>query len=153
LAVWVVAFGSAAPNVVVGGIVVAGAIALALRRMAPRWPEAFLHPVEAVRFAIFFMGQLARSTWDVVWSLRLPGRELHPAIVEVPLRVRTRNEVSLLMNAISFTPGTVALELHDHHLYVHVLHVRPTDDVLANIAALEDRIIAAFGSHQATSSD
>lgn len=144
--VWVAAFGTAAPNVLVGGVVVAGTIAFLLRRFAPRWPEAFLHPVAAGRFLVFFTVQLVKSTWDVIWSLRLSPEELHPAVIEVPLRLRTRNEVTLLMNTISFTPGTVTLELHGEHLYVHVLNVRDEAEVLASIAELEDRIAAAFGA-------
>lgn len=145
LAVWIAAFGAAAPNVVVGGILVAGALALVLRRMTPRWPGALLRPLEALRFVGFFVVQLVRSTLDVVWSLRLSDDELRPAIVEVPIRAQTRNEVALLANTISFTPGTVALELHGEHVYVHVLHLRQPEAVLDDIRMLEERIIAAFG--------
>lgn len=143
--VWVAAFGSLAPNVLLGGAVVAGTIAWALRKLAPRWPHAFWHPIEAIRFVAHFTTQLVAATWDVVWSLRLGHGEVHPAVIEIPLRVKTRNEVTLLMNAISFTPGTVALELHDNNLYVHVLTTDDPEGVAAEIAVMEDHIIAAFG--------
>jgi multicomponent Na+:H+ antiporter subunit G len=141
LAVWLFAVWVA----VVGGIVVAATVAYALRRLAPRWPRAFVHPIHAVRFIVHFTGRLIAATWDVARSLRRRPDELRPAIVEVPLRVRTRNEVTLLMNSISFTPGTVALELHEDHLYVHVLTTDEPDRVVAEIAQIERRIMAAFG--------
>lgn len=144
--VWVAAFGSLAPNVVVGGLVVSTTVALLLRRLAPRWPGALRHPVATLRFVGFFARQLVAGTWDVIRSLRLRPDELRPAIVEVPLRATTRNEVSLLMTAISFIPGTVSLEVHDTHLYVHVLTTDDPTEVVAEIAAIEDRIIAAFGT-------
>lgn len=142
--VWIAAFGSLAWNVVLGGIVVAGGIAWALRGLAPRWPRAFLHPIAAGRFVAHFSGQLVASTWDVIVSLRFRGEEIQPAVLEVPLRVRTRNEVTLLMNSISFTPGTVALELHDHNLYVHVLNTDDPTSVVEEIRVMEGKIMAAF---------
>ena len=143
-AVWVAAFGSVAPNVLVGGLIVAGILAWAMRHLAPRWPRAALHPIAALRFAGHFTAQLVASTWDVVKALRLSPEEVRPAIIEIPLRVRTRNEVTLLMNSISFTPGTVALELHGHNLYVHVLTTDDPHDVVAEVAAMEDAVMAAF---------
>ena len=48
------------------------------------------------------------------------------------------------MNAISFTPGTVALELHDQNLYVHVLDTDDPDAVVSEIRTMESKIMAAF---------
>ena len=143
---WIAAFGSVAPNVVVGGAIVAGAVAYAFRHLSPRWPRLLLHPLAAARFFSYFLVQLVRSTWDVVLTLRVPADRLRPAIIEVPLRVRNRTEVALLMNSISFTPGTVALELHDEFLYVHALDVDDPQEVIASIAELERRIMAMFGT-------
>ena len=148
-AIWVAAFGSVAPNVLIGGLLVAGALAVAFRRLAPRWPRAVLHPVAALRFAGHFMAQLAASTWDVIRALRLSPDEIRPAIIEIPLRVRTRNEVTLLMNSISFTPGTVALELHGRNLYVHVLTTDDPAAAVAEVAAMENAIMAVFSGPEA----
>lgn len=144
--VWIAAFGTLTPGVIAGGLAVSGLVAWTFRGLAPRWPSAFLHPIAAWQFAWFFLGQLVMSTWDVIWSLRLPPEDIHPAILEVPLRVRTRNEVTVLMNSISFTPGTVALELHDSNLYVHVLTTRDPDRDLEAIAAMESHVMAVFRS-------
>jgi len=141
---WIAAFGSLAPNVVIGGAVVAGVIAWAFRGLAPRWPRALLHPAAAGAFVVHFTGQLIASTVDVIRSLRLGPDRIAPAVLEVPLRVRTRNEVTLLMNSISFTPGTVALELHDSNLYVHVLNAEHPDEVVAEIRLMESKIMAMF---------
>lgn len=142
--VWVAAFGSLAWNIILGGVVVAGGLAWLLRGFAPRWPSAFLHPVAAGRFVAHFTAQMVVATWDVIASLRFRGEEIQPAVLEVPLRVRTRNEVTLLMNSISFTPGTVALELHDTNLYVHVLNTDDPTAVVDEIRRMETKIMAAF---------
>ncbi len=150
--VWMAAFGSLAPNVIAGGLLVAGIVAFVFRRLAPKWPRLLLHPIAVVRFIRYFVVQLAVSTWDVIWALRLAPSELAPAVVEIPLRVRTRNEVTLLMNSISFTPGTVALELHDHHLYIHVLNTDDPARVVGEVKRMEDHIADMFGSGSRTES-
>lgn len=146
LLAWVAAFGSLAPNVILGGVLVAATVAFLFRHLAPRWPRLFLHPIAALRFVRHFIAQLVASTWDVIVSLRLPPAAISPAVLEVPLQVRTRNEVALLMNSISFTPGTVALELHDQNLYVHVLNTDDPERVLAEIREMERHIMEMFGS-------
>lgn len=142
---WVAAFGSVSPNVVVSGVVVASGVAYAYRLFAPRWPRALLHPVAAGQFVAYFIRQMAVSTWDVIRALRLPPEQLHPAVLEVPLRALNRSEITLLMNSLSFTPGTVALELHEHHLYVHVLDARDPGGTVRSIITMESKIIAAYG--------
>lgn len=149
LAVWVAAFGSVAPNVVVGGVAVAIGITYGFRTVAPRWPGALLHPVAAARFAVYFIGRMAVSTRDVIFALRLRPDQIRPALLEVPMKARTRSEVTLLMNSLSFTPGTVALEVHDRCLYVHVLDVRDPNAAVRDIVAMEARIMALFGDDPA----
>ena len=144
--VWVALFGSLEPNVVIGGGAVAIGVAFIFRHLAPRWPRALAHPIAALRFMAYFISQLAVSTWDVVMALRLSPEQLQPAVIDVPLRVRNRTETTLLMNSISFTPGTVALELHDRQLFVHVLDTDDPDAVVATIQAMEGYIMGMFGS-------
>ncbi len=146
LLVWVALFSSFGADVLVGGVVVATIITVALRSLAPRWPEALLHPIDALRFAGHFLGQVAAATWDVLRTIVRSPADLRPAVIAVPLEVRTRNEITMLMNAISFTPGTVAMELHNGYLSVHVLDTDDPSDVIAEIKTMEGRIMAAFGS-------
>ena len=144
--VWVALFGSLAPNIVLGGIAVAAGVSYLFRHLAPRWPRALAHPIAAGRFVVYFVGQMVVSTWDVVWALRLSPEQLRPAVIDVPLRVRTRTEIALLMNSISFTPGTVSLELHDRLLFVHVLDTDDPDAVVATIQTMEQYIMDMFGT-------
>jgi multicomponent Na+:H+ antiporter subunit G len=142
--VWVAVFGSPGANVIAGGAVVAGSLSLVLWRLAPRWTRAGVRPAAWLRFVGHFIAQLVAATWDVIWALRLRPDQIRPAVIEVPLRVRSRTEATLLMNSISFTPGTVALELNGDRLYVHVLSTGDPQRVIDEIVVMEDRIAAAF---------
>jgi multisubunit Na+/H+ antiporter MnhE subunit len=88
----------------------------------------------------------------VILALRLTPSQIRPAILEVPLRAVNRSEVTLLMNSLSFTPGTVALELHERHLYVHVLDARDPGRIVRDIITMEDKIIAALGGDPSAAS-
>jgi len=143
--VWIAAFGSLAPNVIVGGLIASVVVAAVTRWLSLRWPRAFVHPIAAARFVGYFLGQMIVSTRDVIAALWVPRDQLRPAILAVPVQVQTRNEVTLLMNSISFMPGTVALELHDEQLYVHVLTTDDPAAVVGEIANLESKISDAFG--------
>lgn len=143
--VWLAVFGSLRGNVVVSGVVVAAVVGFAFRRLAPRWPRSLLRPGAFVGFVGYFIGQLFVATWDVALALLRPVHELRPAVVDVPVIVATRNELALLMTAISFTPGTVALEVHADLLYVHVLSRKPLEDVIAGIMTMQRRVASSFG--------
>ncbi len=142
---WIALFGSLRPNVIAGGLVVSGVLAMLLRELAPRWPEVLKHPIATAAFAWYFASQVAAGTSQVIRTMALPADKIRPAVVEAPLRLRTRSEIMLLMNAISFSPGSVALEIRDDHLYVHVLTTDDPNEVVAKISEMEARIAAAFG--------
>lgn len=149
LFVWVAAFGTVTPGVLIGGVLVSGVVGWALRSFAPRWPEALLHPIAALRFVWHFLGQMAEATWQVAVATVRRTDTLRPAVIEVPIVARTRNEITLLTNSISFTPGTVALELEGARLFVHALHADDPDVIVGDITSLERFIIAAFGGSAA----
>ena len=98
----------------------------------------------------YFNAQLAASTWGVIRSLGRPRSELRPAVIEAPLQLRSRNEITLLMTSISFTPGTVALEVHGSTLVVHVLTTDDPEAAVANITEMERRIHESFGGSSHT---
>ena len=105
-----------------------------------------MRPLAAGRFVVHFVGQLVASTWGVIVALRLTRDQIRPAVIEVPLRMRSRTEITLLMNSISFTPGTVALELDHHRLFVHVLDTEDPDGVVADVQTMERHIMEMFGT-------
>ena len=79
-------------------------------------------------FAAFFAWELLLANLRVAYSVLAPRKRLRPGIVAVPLDVQTDTEITLLVNLITLTPGTLSLDVSDDRnvLYVHTLYV---DDV------------------------
>ena len=67
---------------------------------------------------------------------------MHPAIVEVPVNVKSDHEILALVNLISITPGTLSLDISDNKekLYVHAMYAKDTGKLIADIHQLERKI-------------
>ncbi len=145
-AVWVALWGVAEPGVALGAVALGATLALLLPDFRPRWPQGVLHPIAALRWALHLGREIVVSTWQVARAVVSPTSRLRIAVIRVPLQVRTATEVTLLMNSISFTPGTIALEVKEGELFVHVLHLASPEAFIDEVRTLEGRIIAAFGT-------
>jgi multicomponent Na+:H+ antiporter subunit E len=79
--------------------------------------------VSAVRVALIVLQPNVRAS-------------LRPAIIAFPLSVKSDVEITLLANLITLTPGTLSVDVSDDRsaLYVHVLHLKDRDRLVAEIA-------------------
>lgn len=103
-------------------------------------------------YALFFLGyylqELAISNLYVAYEVITPTHYQRPGIVRFPLRAKTDLEITLLANAISFTPGTLTLEVADDRsaLFVHILQTESPDHARERLGRLEDRLLKVFRS-------
>jgi len=93
--------------------------------------------VRVIGFAIFFAWELLLANLRVAWAVVRPRAHLRPAIVAVPLDVRSDLAIQLLAATITLTPGTLSLDVSSDRrtLYVHVVDVG--DGVEATVAAIK----------------
>ena len=137
LAVWLLAWDSVAPGLVLLGLVVAAGVPRLTGRF---WPEAprrvRLRPL--LRF-------LPRFAWDVVSANVVvaalvlgPRSRLRPGFVVVPLETRDPWVTTLLASVVTLTPGTVSANLSGDGsaLLVHALDL---PDAAAAAAAMKSR--------------
>jgi len=86
----------------------------------------------AVSFAAFYVKELLVSNLRMASDVLSPKLRLRPALVAVPLSVRTDSdaEITLLANLISLTPGTLSVDVSPDRriLYVHAMDV-PNGDL------------------------
>lgn len=91
-----------------------------------------------------FLKELVLSATTVAWAVVNPGKVLRPAIVAVPLDLRTDWRISVLANIVTLTPGTTSLHVSDDlsTLYVHVMDCPDPDEVVRSIKeTFESRIL------------
>ena len=104
-----------------------------------------LRPLGFAQFVPFFLWQSLRGGFDVVRRAVDPRMPLSPTVISYPLRLQGRVPRVAMALTLSLMPGTLAVRIHgqENLIRIHVL-----DDqlpVTAAMAALENRLAAAFG--------
>lgn len=105
-----------------------------------------VRPLGVLAFVGYGLWALVKASAVVAWEVITPGDSTTPGIVAVPLRVQSVGVATLVANTVSLTPGTLTLEIrHDPlTLYVHVMHLRSTDEVRSEIGELEGYAMRAL---------
>ncbi|TMR09253.1 Na+/H+ antiporter subunit E [Nonomuraea turkmeniaca] len=148
--VWVALWGDLSIGNVVGGL----AAALMVTWLLPLPmldPGIRIHPVALVRFLVWFGWDMVVSTARVVlWVVR-PGPP-PTQLVRVHLRTSSESMIVMIMTALANVPGSIVVEAYaaERCLMLHVLGLPgdAAEAVRADVAALESRIVAAFGTRQ-----
>jgi len=85
----------------------------------------FVKPLRIMRLVFFFIRETVKSNFKVAYDIITPGFTTRPAIIAVPLKVSTDNEILALASLINLTPGTLVLEIPDDKrtMYVHEMYV------------------------------
>lgn len=75
------------------------------------------------RVGITFVAELSKSTWATIKAVLGSTERLRPAILAVPLDVRSPVGIVLFADMVTLTPGTTSLDVSadGRTLYVHVL--------------------------------
>lgn len=96
-----------------------------------------------VAFLVYYLRELVISNAYVAYEVVTPTHYQRPGIVRLPIRARTDLEITLLANAISFTPGTLTLEVAEDRsaLFVHVLVAESPEAARRRLGLLEDRLL------------
>jgi monovalent cation/proton antiporter MnhG/PhaG subunit len=142
-AFWVLLWGDPALGTTLAGLAVAAVLeVLVWRRVGIS--DVAVSPIGILRFLVRYVGLVVASTARVAWEVITPSNELREAIVGVPLRVTGEPAVVLLANAITYTPGTLTIEVVDGRLYVHVLHFEDVETTIAEVRRIEALVLAAL---------
>lgn len=146
---WILLWGELTAANLVAGLVVAVALVLAFPPTASGDAPMTLRPWAAAAFLLWFLGALITTNIAVAREVVLPSSRsrIRTAVVACPLRTRSDRLATIIANAISLTPGTLTVDARGCPavLYVHVLSYTDRDDVRRQVAALERRVVSAFG--------
>lgn len=112
------------------------------------------HPLSALVFVAYFAVQLVKSNLQVAWTVVSPRPNVHTAIVAVPMHVDSDGIVTVVANAVTLTPGTLTVDVHESDdgtppvIYVHVLQFADVESVRTEVLHLERLAVRAFGTKQ-----
>jgi multicomponent Na+:H+ antiporter subunit E len=100
-------------------------LVLWLARPALGETSYFRKAPQALGFALFFIKELVISNVRVALDVVAPVSRRRPAIVAVPLDVTSDEEITMLANVVTLTPGTLSLDVSPDRrtLYVHGMFV------------------------------
>lgn len=131
------------------GLVVGMGVAFVIRRFyGPTTPVA--RTARAAPYALLYLGaffaELITANVDVARRVLLPSMPIDPAVVEVPLRVKSDAAITTIANSITLTPGTLTMDYNrdSNTLYVHSIDGSDPDGILEPIRTWEDYALVIF---------
>ncbi len=128
--------------------IIALATAFSFAMLSPRrWR---IHPIGAMRFALYFFWKSLFSSIDVASRVMRPRMPLKPGMVRYPLRLPPCSARVVMSNAASLLPGTLGVDLQGDVLVVNALDVDA--HVMEELRTLEERIGGMYGFDLARSS-
>jgi multicomponent Na+:H+ antiporter subunit E len=148
--VWILLWGTWSWANLLSGLAVALVVMLLLP-LPPVVGGTRVRPLPLLLFVGHFLVDLAVSGAQVAWrAIGSRGVE-QGAIVRVQLRADSDLLLTVVAETVSLVPGSLVLDLdrESRLIAVHLLHVDDLADVerqKADVLAIEERIVRAFGS-------
>lgn len=126
--VWVAITGSANLFGFVSGFAV-GYAALWLLQPLMGASRYYSRVIAWIRLLVMFVYELLASSFEVLVDILTPQHRANPAIIEMPLDVKTDAGILLVTNLISLTPGTLSLDVSEDRqtLLVHAMFADDPD--------------------------
>ncbi|PSL07199.1 Na+/H+ antiporter subunit E [Cecembia rubra] len=90
-----------------------------------------------ISFSVFVLYQIIKSNIQTLIESLYSKSKLSPAILKVPLSVKTDGEITFFSHLLNITPGTLVIDISDDKkaLFVHVVHC---DDKEAYVKQLKE---------------
>lgn len=142
--VWMLLWRDISPGTLLGGI--AAGIGIEAIRKAPAGANA-IRLRGLITFGARYAWLVCESNARVAWEVITPSNEqIREAIVAVPLATTTPAVGLLVANAISYTPGSLTIEMTGEPpvLYIHVLHFESVEQVEQDVRKLEAHASGVF---------
>ena len=126
---------------------VLGYLALWVMRYVMATSSYFRKVRQIVSLAFVFLWALIVANIRVSYSVLAPLNKMRAGIIAIPLDITTDEEITLLANMITLTPGTLTIDVSDDRrvLYVHGMHVQDPESFREEIKqGFEKKVREAF---------
>jgi multicomponent Na+:H+ antiporter subunit E len=112
-----------APTFLVGYLIAAGVLFLSRRLMGE---VVFFHKLGVfLKLLVVFVRELVVANVQVAWWILRPRLRIQPALIRLPIELKSDAAITALAGMISLTPGTVTVDVAPDRrsLIVHCLNV------------------------------
>ena len=133
-------------NIILGGLL--GIAVLSISLSFNKMGSSLNQLIALVRLLLFIIKELIISSLRIAWDILTPTVYARPRIVRIPIDDLNDIAITILANAISLTPGSLALEVNSDHqiLYVHLMYAEDRDTAVREIYFdLGNRVRAVCG--------
>lgn len=127
---WLLLTWSVNPVSLLVGLVVAGLTTLLFGKHFYTSTFKFFQPwryLMLVPFLAIFTWECIKANFDVAWRVVQYKIPIKPAIIKMPLMVKTDLARAVLSCALTMTPGTIVLDIEDDYMYVHWIYIDDKD--------------------------
>ncbi len=128
--IWIAANSSLAPENLLTGALLSGALAYVFARQSDVWRSLRVSPRGIWHFLLYtfaFIVEMLKANLNMLRHVWSPRIAIRPGIVEIRTRLKSPIGRLALANSIALTPGSLVLNLEGDRLFIHWLDV-PTDD-------------------------
>lgn len=106
--------------------------------------QLFSKLIVLIKFLLFYAYDITISAFRIAWDVVTIKSHSSPGIIKMPLDAKTDFEVTLVANLITFSPGTMVIDVDDghKHLWVHVMFLGDENEKIAELKEqLEARVL------------
>ena len=128
---WAIFFGGFGWLTLGSGFVVGYAILWLLQPLTGVRSRYFLRVYYWLKLVVLFLYELIVSSLQVTWDVITPRHRARPAIIDMPLDVKSDTGILLVTNLISLTPGTLSIDVSEDRktLKIHAMFADDPDAV------------------------
>ena len=147
-AVWALFFGSFTWLTTLSGFAVGYGVLWVLQPLTGTQSSYFMRVYYWIKLWVLFLYELLVSSLQVLWDIMTPTHRARPAIIDMPLDVKSDVGILLVTNLISLTPGTLSIDVSDDRtsLKVHAMFAEDPEAVCNTLkSGMERWVIDALG--------
>ena len=92
--------------------------------------KKFLQPARyfwLIVYLFIFIWECLKANFDVAYRVLHPAMPIKPGIVKVKLNLESNMARTFLAMSITMTPGTIAVDIIDDHIYIHWIYISSED--------------------------
>ena len=97
---------------------------------------------QTINFFFYYLLKLVQANFYIAYDLVTPKLKVNPAILKVPITIKSEFGILLFSNLLSMTPGSLSLDISPDKktIFVHVLYDHDREKTLKEIEKIQDRI-------------